>query len=506
MHTVRGRPPGLADGISGSKRTHSIWVRSLGYDFVFIPREYHPRTPFSNTLSAQERLQTFAGHQAHIRSISFHPNRQIVATSSWDGSVRLWNVGSGEAVDTLEYSAPIIALSFTPDSGGLRLCTDSRTAKTWDLTTATRKTNLDAKQGTYRSVAFHPKDAILAVIARRTIELWNLQLGQLKANMEIPGRARPKFITYSHDGHWLAAVSSRGVDIWDMRVATVLHQFRVHGGIRATFSSDDRILAVATWSDIQLWEVLKGEKISELPKEWGHVQAMTFSPDNQWLAADDLLVRAGVGAIGAIRIWHVPTQREHLVFEGSTFALAYSPDGAILASGRSNGEINLWDAQTGEMIRTFQEHTLPVTNLVFSHDGRHLASGGEDGIIFIWDINPSTTPSVSVEPTDRLLTPWGKIKQFNLLQNFPNPFNPETWIPYQLAIDAEVSLHIYDSRGQLIHTLHMGRQRATSYVTSADAAYWDGRNQVGERVPSGMYFYRMQVGNASATRRMVIQK
>ena len=103
-------------------------------------------------------------------------------------------------------------------------------------------------------------------------------------------------------------------------------------------------------------------------------------------------------------------------------------------------------------------------------------------------------------------------KETALLHNYPNPFNPETWIPYQLAEAAEVMLTIYDMNGQLIRRLTVGHKAAGMYRSRSRAAYWDGRNQLGEFVASGLYFYTLTVrsetraGEFSATRRMLILK
>ena len=93
-----------------------------------------------------------------------------------------------------------------------------------------------------------------------------------------------------------------------------------------------------------------------------------------------------------------------------------------------------------------------------------------------------------------------------LLHNYPNPFNPETWIPYQLAESAEVTLTIYDINGQLVRRLAMGHQAAGMYRSRSRAAYWDGRNQLGESVASALYFYTLTAGGFTATRRMLILK
>ena len=100
----------------------------------------------------------------------------------------------------------------------------------------------------------------------------------------------------------------------------------------------------------------------------------------------------------------------------------------------------------------------------------------------------------------------GQPTQNLLLQNYPNPFNPETWIPYQLAEDSPVSIAIYDTAGQLVRTLSLGFQSAGFYNSQGRAAYWDGRNALGERVASGLYFYQLTTPSFQQTRRLVIVK
>ena len=97
-------------------------------------------------------------------------------------------------------------------------------------------------------------------------------------------------------------------------------------------------------------------------------------------------------------------------------------------------------------------------------------------------------------------------KETELLPNYPNPFNPETWIPYRLAEDAFVTLIIYDQRGSIVRRLNVGHQTASVYESRSKAIYWDGRNEVGDRVASGIYFYTLTAGDYSATRKMVILK
>ena len=97
-------------------------------------------------------------------------------------------------------------------------------------------------------------------------------------------------------------------------------------------------------------------------------------------------------------------------------------------------------------------------------------------------------------------------KETELLANYPNPFNPETWIPYRLAEEAFVTLTIYDLSGRVVRTLDVGHRIASAYENQSKAIYWDGRNGLGERVASGVFFYNLSAGKYSATRKMVILK
>jgi hypothetical protein len=118
--------------------------------------------------------------------------------------------------------------------------------------------------------------------------------------------------------------------------------------------------------------------------------------------------------------------------------------------------------------------------------------------------NVQLSENLSIKKINGLLTVLPS--RFRLYQNYPNPFNPETWIPYQLASDANVTISIYNIKGEKIRTLHIGYQRAGSYMTQKQAAYWDGRDDEGSKVASAIHFYTIQAGNYTATKKMVIAK
>ncbi len=167
--------------------------------------------------------------------------------------------------------------------------------------------------------------------------------------------------------------------------------------------------------------------------------------------------------------------------------------------GTSDAEIFGIDPTSGQLYTyaelDYEEQT-SYTVIVDVSDG----NGGMDRItvtIYVRDV-AGAAPSLE---TSTLIP-----NQTGLLTNFPNPFNPETWIPYQLAKPAEVTLTIYDIRGVVVRELKLGHQPAGFYHNRSRAIHWDGRNAFGEKVATGVYFYTLKAGNFTATRKLLIRK
>lgn len=117
-----------------------------------------------------------------------------------------------------------------------------------------------------------------------------------------------------------------------------------------------------------------------------------------------------------------------------------------------------------------------------------------------------TEQNQDVNPKEMMLTHWGKVKQTSLLPNYPNPFNPETWIPYALATPAEVTITIHSLSGELIREIPIGKRPAGLYLTKDKARFWDGQNNSGEPVASGIYFYTLKADSFTAVRKMLLVK
>ena len=128
------------------------------------------------------------------------------------------------------------------------------------------------------------------------------------------------------------------------------------------------------------------------------------------------------------------------------------------------------------------------------------------GAVYIYYRQRDWKLPYAVEPSLLRAATLGGIKRTALFQNFPNPFNPETWLPYQLGSKSDVEFHIFNTRGQLVRRLDVGTQSAGSYENKETAVYWDGQDQLGQAVSSGLYFYTLTAGTSQITRRMLILK
>jgi hypothetical protein len=120
--------------------------------------------------------------------------------------------------------------------------------------------------------------------------------------------------------------------------------------------------------------------------------------------------------------------------------------------------------------------------------------------------NKDISKIINVDVADVLKLMKPMVLRTQLLPNYPNPFNPETWIPYELAQDSDVTIEIYNLTGKLVRTLRLGSKTAGLYASKFQAAYWNGISDMGEEVSSGIYFYIMKAGDFTATRRMVLVK
>ena len=263
-----------------------------------------------------------------------------------------------------------------------------------------------------------------------------------------------------------------------------------------TFSENDQYLAAAGRHDQALLWRREGDT-SAIQEVWqvpgvsrGYLESFVFSKDGSVLLA--------LPQRESLQIWKsMPDGPQLVATLNAEPPVHFIRDGRYLVANQNN-HVQIWDGQTYTPI----EHPPIPEYFAISRNGTVLLSYNSVVQIQIWD----GRALLPVESRDKQIVAWGQVKQNRLLQNFPNPFNPETWIPFQLANDSAVTIRIYTPTGQVVRVLPLGTMPAGDYSSQSQAVYWDGQNEIGEPVGSGIYLYTINAGNFSATRKMLIQK
>ena len=223
----------------------------------------------------------------------------------------------------------------------------------------------------------------------------------------------------------------------------------------------------------------------------------------------DTIRLAGLDSGNVIHVWdysgsHLFTFNRSEGYSAHDDILEFTPNGELLVTAYDHN-VRFWDVSQKALDHSFRipDAHLPsdesIESLAFSDNGKLMALGSSEGTVYIYEWTGGTAPAAPAQDAE-------PAQPTALLSNYPNPFNPETWIPYQLSETAEVTVTIHSSDGKLVRTLELGQVPAGVYSEKDRAAYWDGQNEQGEPVASGVYFYTLKAGEFSATRKMVIRK
>ena len=466
----------------------------------------------------------------------------------WDDQVRIWDVASGQQLDTFGTEfRKLETLALSPD-GKTALLHYRDAIVLWDIEARQQlRMWADFESGLYPPV-LSPDGRTLVSVSPYFIKVWDIATRQLRQLISAEGGLFRMF-AISPDGQKLAIGRDPWIQLYNLQTGNLETQFpygRGHSDI--AFSSTGRWVAARGYSEILLFDVENPEKVGRaVPADRGistWFKGLAFSENDEYLVATGdeeqqvLLWKREGDTFVFHYAWHVPELRvndwegyafgkvagatvlavpgrEHLQIWGLTqhapeliatlldvdAPAHFSTDGRYLFAEQDNS-LQIWEWQTNTPIL----HSPIPAHFAVSQDGTVVLSYSA-GQIQIWDgreLLPAGT--VAVEPRGKRIVTLGQVKQNQLLQNFPNPFNPETWIPFRLANESPITIRIYAATGQLIRVLSPGILPAGDYSSPAQAVYWDGRNEMGEPVSSGVYLYTLHAGAFSATRKMLIRK
>ena len=513
------------------------------------------------------RTLAIANHSTSVNGLTFNADNKTLATGHWY-KINLWDTVNGQLKTTFfgsrfTYNSD---LDFRPDGTTLASIIWGAICL-WEIDFGVPIAvvrgygeGIRGSRSGYSSVAYSPDGSLLAGgNGDATIHLW--YGGRTRKGSLIGHTDSVTSIAFNGRGRFLASGSyDNTVRLWDVVDATNIATFEGHTDVVNTvdISPDARYIASGSKDkSIIIWDVQNSNQKYTLTGHSDEVHSVAFSLDGQILAS------GGGWDDPTVYLWNINSGEEIAVLTGHSIGdinIDFASDGKTFASGSSDGTAIIWDLTSfidiGEYVTyrvedvnrdgivTIEDLILVATQFGQSEVGSAADVNG-DGVIDVKDIllvaavlasengapsrNSLSFQSISAVDMQQWLNEAQQVnsdlpaykrgitvlkhllsllipEKTTLLPNYPNPFNPETWIPYQLVEDSDVTIHIHSANGQLIRTLELGNKMKGFYHKPNRAAHWDGKNEFGEPVASGIYYYTLTLGTITDTRRMVIRK
>ena len=452
--------------------------------------------------------QTLIGHTNSIYDISFIENGQTLASKSNDGTIRLWDTATGQHKETLSVDN-LRNVSINSDGTMLAGVYSSRNISLWDIATESEITSLTGHTSDIYHVTFSPNGKTLATgSSDRTVRLWDLstRVNITPSTIESP----PIGQQFSIDINIVGGQDVRGYEIiveYDHN--SLNYVSHAHGD----YLSDKvykgpiiRKLGKVSFSNVSTADVGEGD---------GTLATITFKVISR--RASTISLSAILSNSDGVRLpyivisgkvieppWDVNGDGSVDILDLSYVAARFGDKDEIKADINKDGIVDIKDlitvasgmgreaAAPALHYHSFKKSLTRETVQQWITEAQQLNltdPTSQKGILFLEYLLASLTPEKTA-----------------LLPNYPNPFNPETWIPYQLTQSADITISIYTVDGTMVRILDLGHRSSGIYHDKTRAAYWDGKNIVGESVASGVYFYTLSAGDFTATRKMIILK
>ncbi len=426
------------------------------------------------------QLHKFTGHTGFVTDVGFSPNSKMLASGGYDNTVRLWDTDMGAQLRVFKgHQGRVRSVAFSPDGSTLASGSTGGTILLWDVTPSVPSNT---------TVSLSPVSVESPVVGKQLTLSVNIADGQnvggYQATVHFDSTAL-RYVKSANSDYLSASAYVMPPVVESNRVMLAATTFAEENGGDGTLATITFEVVATKASTVRLSDVLLTDSASNsiTPK----IIAATEITEPMFLPED-------VNEDGAVNILDL-----------AFIAANFGKTGKNAADVNRDGSVNIVDlalvaAKIGEMdaaapaLWSIKEKDMPTRATVkaWLQEARKLNLADpafQRGLLVLESLLKALTP-----------------KETALLANYPNPFNPETWIPYQLATPADVSISIYAADGKLIRQLDLGHQSVGMYHHRSRAAHWDGKNTQGEPVASGVYFYTFTAGDFTTTRKMIVRK
>ena len=545
---------------------HTSYVGSVAFspDGTTIASGSRDRTVRLWEVETGQLRHTLTGHTSNILSIAFSPDGTTLASSAgyYDNTVRLWDAETGQLLQTLiGHTYDVEGVAFSPDGTTLANGSEDSTVLLWDLNLILGPSD-EVSNGDSDELPNDPSDEVPNIVKANTPIrgpwLWMIaptepgRGGAASTNVDSLAVASGGAVTEAD----VAANGATEGDIvgdyaWTLAEFPEKNNFNQFNGninqllvtagvtenpyldnftsyalivLESITDQSDVIMRVGSDDSIKVW--LNGNVVHTMAIDRGSIGFQdTFTVD---LVAGDNLLLVKVSDLTSAWKMFVGIDVD-VTLKVPTAKLMYAAWDV-----NEDGQVNILDLvvvgqNIGETVAAAPradvngDNSIDILDLVLvaGHFGESTDAAAPISIVKLGVLDPTLVEKwlalMRIENDGSLVFQQGIAnlerilaslipQKTALLANYPNPFNPETWIPYHLAQSAVVTLTIYAADGPLVRTLDLGHQPVGNYQSRNRAAYWDGKNAVGEAVASGLYFYTLKAGDFTATRKMLILK